>query len=72
MSDGLLWQNNRRFSLRHFKDLGLGKSFIEDTIIYEVNALLDVFDKHLDAPYEVSWSINIAISNIIWGLTACK
>ena len=66
------WQKNRRFALMHLRDLGLGKLFVEDTIKYEVDALLKVFDDHVNKPYEMSWDINTAVFNVIWGLVACK
>ena len=71
-SDSKIWQDNRRFALAHLRDLGLGKSKLEDTIMIEVSALIEQFDKKLGQPCELSWMINVAILNIIWGLIACK
>ena len=71
-SEGKIWQDNRRFTLFHLRDLGLGKSRIEDTIMTEVSALIEHLNKKLDQPCELSWIINVAILNIIWGMIACK
>ena len=71
-SEGKVWQDNRRFALTNLKDLGLGKSRLEDTIMMEVSALLEQLDKKLDKPCELSWIINVAVLNIIWGMIACK
>ena len=71
-SEGKVWQDNRRFTLHHLKDLGFGKSRLEDTIKLEVSALLEQLDKSLGKPCELSWIINVAILNIIWGMIACK
>ena len=38
----------------------------------EVSDLIEQFDKKLGQPCELSWMINVAILNIIWGLIACK
>ena len=66
------WQDNRRFALFHLRDLGLGKSKLQETIMVEVLALLEQLDKKLNEPCELSWIINVAILNIIWALVACK
>ena len=67
-----VWRDNRRFALSHLRDLGMGKSKLEDTIKYEVSAVIKELDKKLDQPCELSWIINVAVLNIIWGLIACK
>ena len=50
----------------------MGKSRLEDTIMVEVSALLEQLDKKLDKPCELSWILNVAILNVIWGLIACE
>ena len=67
-----MWQVNRRFGLSHLRDLGMGKSSLQETIMTEVIALMKNFDHHLDKPFELTWSLNIAILNVIWGLVASK
>ena len=71
-SESKVWQTNRRFGLSHLRDLGMGKSSLQDTIMTEVTALIQNFDQHLNQPFELTWSINIAILNVIWGLVASK
>ena len=40
MTDGELWKEQRRFAVRHLKDLGFGKSSLESLIMDEVNDLM--------------------------------
>lgn len=37
MTDGDLWKEQRRFTLRHLKDLGFGKSSLEGIMIDEIH-----------------------------------
>ena len=40
MTEGELWRDQRRFSLRHLKDLGFGKSSMEDVMLDEIDQVL--------------------------------
>ena len=63
---------NRRFALSHLRDLGFGKSRLEHHITQEVSTLIEYLNKEVNKPCELSWSINVAVLNVIWGLVACK
>ena len=39
-TDGELWKEQRRFSVRHLRELGMGRSSQEDYIMDEVNDLI--------------------------------
>lgn len=40
MTDGEVWKEQRRFSVRHLKDLGLGKSSLEGVMLDEIGDLV--------------------------------
>ncbi len=40
MTDGDLWKEQRRFTIKHLKDVGVGKSFLEGMILDEIRDLI--------------------------------
>ncbi|XP_068248867.1 cytochrome P450 2L1-like isoform X1 [Palaemon carinicauda] len=71
-SNGFVWAKNRRFALRHLKDLGMGKTYLGDAIQEEAHALVQSFRKCTDEPQIVPWSLNAAILNVIWQMISGK
>ncbi|XP_042870717.1 cytochrome P450 2L1-like [Penaeus japonicus] len=69
-TNGLLWQNNRRFTLRHLRDLGMGKTRLEEAIQHEAVCLVEDFARHTGRPGPLPWSINVAVVNVIWQMVA--
>ncbi|XP_076048591.1 cytochrome P450 2L1-like isoform X6 [Oratosquilla oratoria] len=57
-SNGPQWQHARRFALHHLKDFGMGKTSLEDTIIPEVNQLINEISKQEGEPMEISNALN--------------
>ena len=71
-SSGDLWQEQRRFALRHLRDLGMGKSSIESHVQTEILATMEELKKTVGQPMDLSYSLNIAITNIVWAIVAGK
>nr|XP_045617858.1 cytochrome P450 2L1-like [Procambarus clarkii] len=69
-STGLTWHNNRRFSLRQLKDLGMGKSSLMEAIQNEAEVLVADFGKHTGTPQPIPWSLNCAVLNVIWKIVS--
>nr|XP_045617856.1 cytochrome P450 2L1-like isoform X1 [Procambarus clarkii] len=69
-SNGLTWHNNRRFSLRQLKDLGMGKSSLMEAIQNEAEMLVEDFGKHTGTPQPIPWSLNVAVLNVIWKIVS--
>lgn len=40
MTDGELWKEQRRFTIKHLKDVGVGKSSLEGMILEEIRDLI--------------------------------
>ncbi|XP_076032341.1 cytochrome P450 2L1-like [Oratosquilla oratoria] len=69
-SNGLLWQTNRRFSVRQLKDLGMGKSYMTDAIELEAQMMVKEFEKAAGGLTDLGYFMNVAVTNIIWQLVA--
>ncbi|KAG0720663.1 Cytochrome P450 2L1 [Chionoecetes opilio] len=67
-SNGALWHNNRRFSLRQLRDLGMGKSRLVDAVQRQAAWLAGVLAKQAGRPAPVPHALNIAIINVFWQL----
>ncbi|KAL7644651.1 UNVERIFIED_CONTAM: hypothetical protein RMT77_004192 [Armadillidium vulgare] len=70
ISNGIHWQNIRRFTLRHLRDLGMGKSKFVSHIHYEAADLIKVMKKQAGIPAPVPKALTPAVSNVIWQLVA--
>ncbi|XP_034236789.1 methyl farnesoate epoxidase-like [Thrips palmi] len=64
-SDGAYWTEQRRFTLRELRDLGLGKSKLGDVILDEAEATLDAMER--DGPaVEPNKLFNAPVLNVLW------
>ena len=77
MSSGVIfandsvWKDNRRFLLHNLRNLGMGKTRLEDSIMEEVEMLTKYLEKNcLNKETELDWSINVAVLNVIWQMLA--
>lgn len=72
--DGEFFQEQRRFTLRHLKDLGFGRTTMEDTIHEEVRVLINVINEQLtsspDNIVNFKGIFNLSTLNILWALVA--
>ncbi|XP_042871724.1 cytochrome P450 2L1-like [Penaeus japonicus] len=72
MSNGKRWENARRFLLRNLRDLGMGKTYLEESILVEARALVEDFRSGAGTPAHLPESLNVAVLNIIWQMVASK
>ena len=73
MAGGETWKSNRRFLLQHLRNLGMGKSFLENAIMKETHMLADYIEEnYLDKPSEVDRCVNLSILNVVWLMVASK
>lgn len=59
------WKEQRKFSVRVLKQLGIGKQVVEERILDEIDVLMDKFRQENEAPVEVLQLIGASISNVI-------
>ncbi|XP_071816840.1 cytochrome P450 2J6-like [Apostichopus japonicus] len=65
LSEGRVWQEQRKFVHQHFRDFGVGKATFEDSIAAEAEALTDALLKLEGQSVCLEHLINNAASNVI-------
>ncbi|GFY48031.1 cytochrome P450 18a1 [Trichonephila inaurata madagascariensis] len=68
MSDMHMWQEQRRFVVHTLKDLGLGRSKIEEQMLDEIAHFCNVLKSHEGKPMDVIVPLTPSISNNICSL----
>ncbi|XP_042882706.1 cytochrome P450 2C42-like isoform X2 [Penaeus japonicus] len=71
-SSGELWHGQRRFVLRHLRDLGFGKTSLEPLMVLEVKELMDHIALQRDTPIVMQRFFNRSIINVIWAMVMGK
>uniref|UniRef100_A0A0P4WDM3 Cytochrome P450 n=1 Tax=Scylla olivacea TaxID=85551 RepID=A0A0P4WDM3_SCYOL len=71
-SNNIIWHNNRRFSLRQLRDLGMGKSKLVDAVQMRAMWLVEKFSERAGNGTPIALPIKIAITNVIWQLVGGK
>ena len=67
-SEGSVWKSHRRFAMSTLRDLGMGKNWLEDTVIAEVEDLCRVLADTSQAPFDPKPQLTNSVSNIICAL----
>merc|ERR1711935_985206 len=70
MSNGKLWSDQRRFTLRALRDFGYGKRGLEHLINEEVASFITHLQDHVEEEMEFNTLFNIPIVNALWKITA--
>ena len=72
-TEGQVWAQQRRFALKHLRDLGFGKKSLDSVMIEEADQLIDkLFEKNPNGIVEIQGTFNIAIINVLWEIVASK
>lgn len=75
-ADGDKWQEQRRFTLRHLRDLGFGKTSIEDQMMNEIHDLLSDIKSALSSDpgnvVEFRSIFGVSVINILWAIIGGK
>jgi hypothetical protein len=74
--DGDVWQEQRRFTLRHLRDLGFGKTSIEDQMMDEIADLISEFrttaESNPDHVVDFKSIFSVSVINILWAIIGGK
>ncbi|XP_077204232.1 cytochrome P450 2J2-like isoform X2 [Paroedura picta] len=64
-SSGHSWKQQRRFSLMTLRNLGLGKTILEDSIRQEASGLIEAFAQENGKPIDPNSFLHASINNVI-------
>ncbi|OQV12854.1 Cytochrome P450 2J5 [Hypsibius exemplaris] len=68
VSNHELWRTHRRFALSTLRDLGMGKNWLEDTILTEVEELCQILRDTKETPFNPKVKLTNSVSNVICAL----
>jgi len=68
--NGPQWQHDRRLFLRTMKDRGMGKTYLEDEVLMEVEKLMEVFKSKAGTPTKWPKELKISSMNLVWQMVA--
>ncbi|XP_068240649.1 cytochrome P450 2L1-like isoform X2 [Palaemon carinicauda] len=71
-SNGDIWHTNRRFILRHLRDLGMGKSRMVEAVQEQAEILVRALKEQAGKEAPIAEALNYVIMNIIWKMSANK
>jgi len=69
MSEGKIWSDQRRFTLRTLRDFGFGKTGMEELIQDEVALFKALIKKSEGEPFDFINQFNLPILNALWKVT---
>ncbi|XP_068896333.1 methyl farnesoate epoxidase-like [Tenebrio molitor] len=69
-SDGQFWQKQRKFSLQHLKNFGLGRKEMEEKIQDETRDLISMFKKQCSQPIWMHTAFDVSVLNVLWAMMA--
>ncbi|OQV15219.1 Cytochrome P450 2J2 [Hypsibius exemplaris] len=65
LGEGEIWRTTRRFMLQTFRDLGMGKSKLQDRILDEADYMTDIFAQHKGRPFDPFRTLFSSVSNVV-------
>ncbi|RXG59090.1 cytochrome P450 2L1 [Armadillidium vulgare] len=71
-TNGTHWHDVRRFTLRHLRDLGMGKSKMVSAVQFEASELVESMKKDAGKSKPLTTDIKIAVINVLWQMVASK
>lgn len=71
-TSGETWKNQRRFTMRTLKDLGLGRQTLEPIMQSELEELLEYFSSNQGIKLDIGLTFNSSIVNVIWAIVIGK
>lgn len=71
-SNGAVWHNNRRFTLRQLRDLGMGKSKLVKAIQQQTLQFRESIAKQAGKVGPIPHDLNVAVVNVIWQMVASE
>ena len=66
-ADGERWLIHRKFAMDQLKRFGMGKYFLQDTILDELNDIFEFINKQNEKSFNIKGLLTHGLSNIICG-----
>jgi len=66
LANGRVWNEQRRFTMRHLREFGFGKTDLESLILDEVTELVNWIKEQNEKPVEIRRRFSLASINILW------
>jgi len=71
-ANGKQWQEHRRFTLRHLRDMGFGKSSIENQMMDEIQELIQEIKSSIESDpnnvVDFKGMFNLSTLNVLWAM----
>ncbi|XP_045128278.1 cytochrome P450 2L1-like isoform X2 [Portunus trituberculatus] len=71
-SNGLFWHNNRRFTMRQLRDLGMGKSSLVGAVQHQALKLRKTLAEVVGTPVMIPHQLHVSVLNVIWHMVASR
>ncbi|PSN47974.1 hypothetical protein C0J52_09985 [Blattella germanica] len=68
-TDGRYWHEQRSFAVRHLREVGFGKTQMEDMILDELRDLLKLFGEQKGCSVSMGLSFAPSVLNVLWVLS---
>ena len=72
MGNGKIWTEQRRFALRTLRDLGFGKTVMNNIISDEVDQFVDFLSQKTEEDLNLAEQICLPVVNTIWRLVSSE
>ena len=67
-----MWIEQRRFALKHLRDLGFGRKILDSVMVQEADQVIDKLLESRDGIVEIKNTFHTAIINVLWQIVASK
>jgi len=71
-TEGKVWETQRRFTLKHLRDFGFGKNYMEGLIMEEVKDFIDWLKGQEGQSVSVNRKFSLATLNSLWAICTGK
>ena len=71
-TEGQIWRDQRRFSLRTLRDFGMGKQALHKEITDEMEILINEIDASNGEPFDIHPVLMASVCNLIFGIVFGK
>ena len=71
-TDGPIWTEQRRFALKHLRDMGFGKKSLDSLMVQEIDVVIDKLLEQKDGIITMKSTFNASILNCLWQIATSR